>query len=356
MQSDVSKARGQGRENTLIGQTVHFTQQLGPGDLEGGLRRQGGCVWPWRGRLYFSCEDRRCSASPRRLSSSWCSSARYRPTGTASRPCSSPNRQPAMAPVAPLSPGRDGTLRAAPWSPPPAPHPLARGLSRLSPCPDLGRSPVRARGVPSRSWDGCTPGVQRSSQPGAQHSGDSLEGVMPPQRPSPADLASQPPPPYPPEAPGRCPLLPSVCPGRHCWAPLGARRGPLVLGRQVLLPAGGPWAAPHLRGTWHGGTAPSSCPWLPGGRRRRSWGRHGPAGPRGPQSSISCRSWEGAMGQGPGLGHAEGLGAQLLARPCADVSPCVQALPPAAVDSGLERPAPQPLTPRSSRRPRQRIL
>lgn len=27
------------------------------------------------------------------------------------------------------------------------------------------------------------------------------------------------------------------------------------------------------------------------------------------------------MGQGPGLGHAEGLGAQLLARPCADVRP-----------------------------------
>lgn len=144
---------------------------------------------------------------------------------------------------------------------------------------------------------------------------------MPPQRPSPADLASQPPPPYPPEAPGRCPLLPSACPGRRHWAPLGARRGPLVLGRRVLLPAGGPWAAPHLRGTWHGGTAPSSCPWLPGGRRRRSWGRHGPGGPRGPQSSISCRSWEGTMGQGPGLGHAEGLGAQLLTHPCTDVRP-----------------------------------
>ena len=133
---------------------------------------------------------------------------------------------------------------------------------------------------------------------------------MSPRLPPPADLSSQPPPAFPAKAPGCCPLLPSSCPGRCLWHPWALGEAPWS-GEGVLLPAGGPRAAPHLRGTWRGGTAPSSFPWLPGGRRRRSWGRRGPAVLPDPQSSISCRSGEGTAGQRPGPGHAEGLGAQV---------------------------------------------
>lgn len=37
---------GQGREDTLTGQTMHFMQQLGPGSPEGGLRRRGAACGP----------------------------------------------------------------------------------------------------------------------------------------------------------------------------------------------------------------------------------------------------------------------------------------------------------------------
>lgn len=66
------------------------------------------------GGLYFSSVDRRYRASPRRASSSLCSRSWYRPVGTASRPCSSPNRQPAIVPVAPLSPGTETQVLRGP--------------------------------------------------------------------------------------------------------------------------------------------------------------------------------------------------------------------------------------------------
>lgn len=59
--------------------------------------------------LYFSSVDRRCRAVPKSSSLSLCSSSWYKPRGTPARPCSNPNRQPAIAPVAPLSPGTANT-------------------------------------------------------------------------------------------------------------------------------------------------------------------------------------------------------------------------------------------------------
>lgn len=54
--------------------------------------------------LYFSSVDRRCRAVPKSSSLPLCSSSWYKPRGTVARPCSNPNRQPAIVPVAPLSP------------------------------------------------------------------------------------------------------------------------------------------------------------------------------------------------------------------------------------------------------------
>lgn len=106
----------------------------------------------------------------------------------------------------------------------------------------------------------------------------------------------------------------------------------------MLLPAGGPRAAPHLRGTWRGGTAPSSCPWLPGGRHRRSWGRRGPAVLPDPQSSISCRSGEGTAGQRPG---PRASGHRSPSSPALCDGPVSRHRPRLRVDSGQERPASQ---------------
>lgn len=79
--------------------------------------------------LYFSSVDRRWRVAPTLSSLGLCSSSWYKPLGTASSPCSSPNRQPAMAPVAPLSPGRQ--TQVCHYAGPAPPRALLRGWTRF---------------------------------------------------------------------------------------------------------------------------------------------------------------------------------------------------------------------------------
>lgn len=158
---------------------------MGPPELDAAPR--GGTV---AGGLYFSSVDRWYSASPRRASSSLCSRSRYRPVGTASRPCSSPNRQPAMVPVAPLSPGRKRTSSGAPGSrrsgvahlrdPQGSPRPGAQpgGLAVPLPPPLLAHPDTRVCGCPGRPGGralgelrSAGAGVSTTSAPGTEGPG-----------------------------------------------------------------------------------------------------------------------------------------------------------------------------------------
>lgn len=103
-------SRGRARAGQTSSRDGRWGSDTGEGRVRcdsgrGGVAHTRRAVGPdGGGRLYFSSVDRRYRASPRRDSSSLCSRSSYRSAGTPSRPCSSPNRQPAMVPVAPLSP------------------------------------------------------------------------------------------------------------------------------------------------------------------------------------------------------------------------------------------------------------
>lgn len=111
------------------------------------------CVWTpghplWAVHArYFSSVDRRCREAPSSSSLALCSSSWCRPPGTASRPCSSPNRQPAIAPVAPLSPARQtrgaGRQTAGPLAP------LQLGCDASVPPPHAG---FQELGVGPEPW------------------------------------------------------------------------------------------------------------------------------------------------------------------------------------------------------------